>query len=811
MGPDVGMPCSIDINVNFAGKDSNWLLDKVTVVNTDSGYSSDFDVKTWFEGRKRVDGTFYRWTSGIDWKLVAFISKDQEVPYDGDITARLTGIYGSTEDVKLVNASASLAPGSAECFTFSARDIGPLSSVALQPLHVASGAQSLVLDRIEVTNLSTSITSTCTFPAPLTVSGEWVEVTKELKSTDYKVVVYTSDIADAGFDGQVYVKLTGIEGEWEGEVSLSSSNLSNSSSSTLFSAKSTDTFAVKGVRDVGALTSLTVRIDTSSATSTSWHLNKIEVIPEGGGTSAFAYCSYLNVYCPSTTMNLSGQHDLKVIVKTLKDDSSGAKPFDGNVYLSLNGYWGSMDQVKLQGEELQAADGLFHESSALTFNLKTPDLGSLTSASVRIECSGKVDSWGLDSIEITDLTTGVGPTSFYYRNTLSSASLGPVALKSASTYNYKATIRASDDQDSTLEAGDAQVYLSLVSDAGLASDEVPIDVSDCLVKGGATTVTFSALEFAELSSLSLRPQAEEGKNVAGKKWPVKNVELLNVDTGVASLFYFNTVIEATGRGKTATLAPGCDYAVTVDTSDIRGNGTDGRVFVTLHGQKGDTPELELNTWSDQQFERGSTDEAYYVSAPNVGEILFVTVRLADPSYDTLHSGWHMAKISIVSPATGNKYSFAHGDWLVPPSGLSVKLGNPSVEKVSDPVNEEVKSVSDPPPRASPPPAPAPPPPAPEPEPEPEPAPKAKEAPPPPAPSPPEPEPEPEPEPVAPPPAVSAPEPEPEPEAAKDNSSTDDKLQATVDDSFDDDLQSSMVGATDAFDELSIRSRPSLTD
>ena len=181
--------------------------------------------------------------------------------------------------------------------------------MALQPLFNSSGAQSWAVDRVEVTNLSTGVTSSCTFPAPLTVSGDWVEASKELKATDYKVVVYTSEVADAGFDGQVYVKVTGIEGEWEGEASLSGANQSSNSSSPLFSSKSTDTFTVKGVRDVGALTSLTVRIDTSSATSTSWHLNKVEVTPEGGGTATFAYCSYLNMYCPSTTISLNGQHD----------------------------------------------------------------------------------------------------------------------------------------------------------------------------------------------------------------------------------------------------------------------------------------------------------------------------------------------------------------------------------------------------------------------------------------------------------------------------------------------------------------------
>ena len=163
-GPDVGMPCSIDLTVKFPPGDSNWLLDKVTVVNKDSGYSSDFDVNSWFEGSKRLDGTFYRWTSGVDYKLVAFTSKDQAVSYDGNLKARLTGIYGSTEDVALINASPSIAPGAAEVFTFSARDIGPLSSVALQASHHTTGAQSLALDRVEVTNVSNGLTSTCPFP-----------------------------------------------------------------------------------------------------------------------------------------------------------------------------------------------------------------------------------------------------------------------------------------------------------------------------------------------------------------------------------------------------------------------------------------------------------------------------------------------------------------------------------------------------------------------------------------------------------------------------------------------------------------------
>ena len=70
-----------------------------------------------------------------------------------------------------------------------------------------------------------------------------------------------------------------------------------------------------------------------------------------------------------------------------------------------------------------------------------------------------------------------------------------------------------------------------------------------------------------------------------------------------------------------------DYSITVETTDLRGNGTDGRVLLTLHGARGSSAEMELRDGgSDRLFERGSSSD-FMLSAPDLGELRAVTVRL----------------------------------------------------------------------------------------------------------------------------------------------------------------------------------------
>jgi hypothetical protein len=48
------------------------------------------------------------------------------------------------------------------------------------------------------------------------------------------------------------------------------------------------------------------------------------------------------------------------------------------------------------------------------------------------------------------------------------------------------------------------------------------------------------------------------------------------------------------------------YRVLVKTSDVRGAGTDGNVFITMYGPKGDSGEREIANGSDN-FERNKLD------------------------------------------------------------------------------------------------------------------------------------------------------------------------------------------------------------
>lgn len=53
----------------------------------------------------------------------------------------------------------------------------------------------------------------------------------------------------------------------------------------------------------------------------------------------------------------------------------------------------------------------------------------------------------------------------------------------------------------------------------------------------------------------------------------------------------------------APLFSGIPYEVAVYTGNVFGAGTDAKVFITLYGEKGISPEKELDTKNSNDFER----------------------------------------------------------------------------------------------------------------------------------------------------------------------------------------------------------------
>lgn len=72
------------------------------------------------------------------------------------------------------------------------------------------------------------------------------------------------------------------------------------------------------------------------------------------------------------------------------------------------------------------------------------------------------------------------------------------------------------------------------------------------------------------------------------------------------------------------------YNIEVTTAPLAMAGTGGDVKVVLHGEKGSTDELLLNSFLYDDFEPGATN-TFQVDAMDVGRVMYMTVRLSkDP-------------------------------------------------------------------------------------------------------------------------------------------------------------------------------------
>lgn len=60
------------------------------------------------------------------------------------------------------------------------------------------------------------------------------------------------------------------------------------------------------------------------------------------------------------------------------------------MFLTIVGSYGVMDEVKLTGGDLDGAGGVYPAGSALSFSMKSPEIGSLSSAIVRVVSNGWV-------------------------------------------------------------------------------------------------------------------------------------------------------------------------------------------------------------------------------------------------------------------------------------------------------------------------------------------------------------------------------------------------------------------------------------
>lgn len=119
-----------------------------------------------------------------------------------------------------------------------------------------------------------------------------------------------------------------------------------------------------------------------------------------------------------------------------------------------------------------------------------------------------------------------------------------------------------------------------------------------------------------------------------------------------------------------------DYSITVATADLRGNGTDGNVYITLIGEKGESDEQQLYSYDDsgRLFERNTTDK-FTLTMTNIGTLQSIRLRMTASWWSSVHSDWYLSEIKVLNTATGLKGSFSYNDWVVKDTILTLGVSS----------------------------------------------------------------------------------------------------------------------------------------
>ena len=101
------------------------------------------------------------------------------------------------------------------------------------------------------------------------------------------------------------------------------------------------------------------------------------------------------------------------------------------------------------------------------------------------------------------------------------------------------------------------------------------------------------------------------------------------------------------------------YVISITTGDLRGAGTNAKVYVTLNGTLGTSGEFGLDD-PGNDFRRGKTDSFRITLAKELGELESIRIRHDSSG---LFSGWYLEKVEVRQDQTERQWSFPCGRWL----------------------------------------------------------------------------------------------------------------------------------------------------
>ncbi|PAA79474.1 hypothetical protein BOX15_Mlig008366g2 [Macrostomum lignano] len=444
---DVGQVHKIRLGHDGKGHRKKWLVDRVTLTNTDTAELYTFecgqcigkDGKNYVDLEARVNNKSV--LSKVKYRVTVKTSEDRGAGTDAKVFVRLFGELGDSGELRLKKAvSENRRPfqaGQKDEFEFELLDLGGLFRCVVWHDDTGLGSD-WKLDSITVEDVRKK--RSYEFPC-----GKWLSLSKDDRvikrdlvcdvpegerreesgrKVTYEIAVTTSDKAEAGMSHNAWIMLDGDTDSMNREFLME-----NSRDRRVFQRGDTDTFKLK-TRNLGRLRTLHIgaveqegrSVRQEAGKKARWHVFQVLVTDTAKGTE---YRFPVNSWIPikpklrrddgleveaedfketGTKGRLAKQRELNVIkyeveVETGDEFGSGT---NADVSLNIFGEFGELGvtPLKMKGRDL------FERNQVDKFTIESRDLGELKKIRIEHNDSGFRSDWLLAKVTVKDSSSG---------------------------------------------------------------------------------------------------------------------------------------------------------------------------------------------------------------------------------------------------------------------------------------------------------------------------------------------------------------------------------------------------------------------
>lgn len=489
----------------------------------------------------------------------------------------------------------------------------------------------------------------------------------------YAVRIQTGDRLNAGTDADVFITLHGTRG--------SSQEFELQGAENDFERNKLGIYRVATKQDIGDLTNITIRHNNYWPLA-GWFLDSVKVEDVVSRKSREFPCYRW----------LARDEDGGVIRRTLEAVPEGCKAvtyavrvrtgdFDGaatmaRVYITLNGTLGTSGEY----EFVDMREAFLEGGKGTLLLIRARDLGEITSIRVRHDNSWLNPEWYLKDIRIVnenDERVWYFPHEDWIGKETDDSNertIYPITGRDDALL-YRLRVRTGD---ASFAGTDANVYVT-ISGSENSTHEIELkkkfrteDTKNMFERNSTDEFRIDwAKELGEVNTIHVR----HNNALADAGWFLWDMKL-SLD-GTDKVWFFpceewldkeqiNGVTE-----RTLTVAPGRTgdliYRVYISTGYSENSGTDAKVYLSLDGTLGFTPEYLLNN-SENNFKAGQVDEFTIRRSKDLGELTQVRIMHDNSG---LNPSWYVKDIKIALDGSDKLWYFPCDQWLEKKEGGGV--------------------------------------------------------------------------------------------------------------------------------------------